>query len=93
MSTERTERINTALKAIDDLQIADVLQFFYDKASPRDHEIAGLVPTDDELECDGALISEGDNNGAFVLCWVWVDFCGTDLDKNNEDEKEEEDAD
>ena len=26
-------------------------------------------------------ISEGDDNGAWVRAWVWVDFGGTDLDK------------
>lgn len=37
-----------------------------------------------ELEIDeGAPISEGEDNGAFVQAWVWVDFTGTSLDKEN----------
>jgi len=28
-----------------------------------------------------ALVSEGDDNGAYVAAWVWVDFSGTELDK------------
>ena len=30
---------------------------------------------------DDAIVSEGDDNGAYVMAWVWVDFEGTDLDK------------
>ena len=30
-------------------------------------------------------ISEGDDNGAYVRCWCWVSFEGTDLDKESED--------
>lgn len=26
-------------------------------------------------------ISEGDDNGCYVRAWVWVDFSGTELDK------------
>ena len=35
-----------------------------------------------ELEIDeGAKVSEGDDNGAYVQAWVWVDFSGTPFDK------------
>lgn len=38
---------------------------------------------DGECEIDdGAKISEGDDNGAYVQAWVWVDFGGTELDKD-----------
>ena len=41
---------------------------------------------DGELEIDpDARISEGDDNGAYVQAWVWVDFAGTPLDKEEED--------
>lgn len=30
-------------------------------------------------------ISEGDDNGCYVRAWVWVDFSGTDLDKEPSD--------
>lgn len=37
-----------------------------------------------EGECEideNAVVSEGDDNGAYVQAWVWVDFAGTALDK------------
>lgn len=30
---------------------------------------------------DNTVVSEGDDNGAYVQAWVWVDFTGTPLDK------------
>ena len=37
---------------------------------------------DGEIEIDdGAPISEGDDNGAYVQAWVWTDFSGTACDK------------
>jgi len=36
-----------------------------------------------ELEFDDdAIASEGDDNGAYVQTWAWVDFAGTNLDKH-----------
>ena len=32
---------------------------------------------------DDAVVSEGDDNGAYVQSWTWVDFSGTPLDKEN----------
>jgi hypothetical protein len=44
------------------------------------------VRLDDTLEIDGEpKVSEGDDNGAWVAAWIWVDFSGTSLDKNKED--------
>lgn len=38
---------------------------------------------DGEIEIDdGAVVSEGDDNGAYVAAWVWVGFGGTELDKD-----------
>jgi hypothetical protein len=38
---------------------------------------------DGEVEIDeNAVVSEGDDNGAYVQAWVWVDFSGTPLDKD-----------
>lgn len=35
-----------------------------------------------DLEIDGgAVVSEGEDNGAYVQCWKWVDFAGTELDR------------
>lgn len=37
---------------------------------------------DGECEVDdNAIVSEGNDNGAYVQAWVWVDFDGTDFDK------------
>jgi len=36
-----------------------------------------------ELEFDDdAIASEGDDNGAYLQAWAWVEFSGTSLDKN-----------
>ena len=65
--------------------------------SERDEMIIDLAIeqglfTDGEVELgnegDTAMVSEGDDNGAYVRAWVWVDFAGTDLDKET-GEKEE----
>ena len=37
-----------------------------------------------ELEIDNnAVVSDGDDNGAYVQAWVWVPFDGTELDKED----------
>lgn len=48
------------------------------------HQVDGEVEIDDVI--GGAEISEGDDNGAYVRAWVWVDFSDTDLDKEDEEE-------
>ena len=40
------------------------------------HHLDGQCEIDDMAE-----VSEGTGNGAYVQAWVWVDFSGTDLDK------------
>jgi hypothetical protein len=61
---------------------------------PRELQIIELVETrDGETECDpDAVVSEGDDNGAYVMTWSWVDFSGTPLDKDIEPEEEDEAA-
>jgi hypothetical protein len=40
---------------------------------------------DGDLELDnGAKVSEGDDNGAYIQVWMWVSFEGTKLDKNKD---------
>jgi len=57
------------------------------KKSPRDQKILDLARQnenlrDGELELDdNAIISEGEDNGAYVQVWMWVPFDGTPLDK------------
>lgn len=37
---------------------------------------------DGTIEIDsGAKVSEGTDNGAYVQAWVWVDFAGTEFDR------------
>lgn len=83
-----SDPIYAALYKIEGLTFADCCRFFDSKATVRDHHIASLVDTDDELEVDNALISEpedGSENGAWVNAWVWVSFSGVEgLDKDPE---------
>jgi hypothetical protein len=40
-----------------------------------------------EGECevdDNAVVSEGEDNGAYVQVWAWVSFDGTALDKDGD---------
>ncbi len=51
-------------------------------------ELAKLEQRDGDLEFDSsAVISEGDDNGAYVQCWKWISFAGTPLDKNKKGKK------
>ena len=51
-------------------RVAEIVELAYDAASDGELELA-----------DDAIISEGDDNGAYVSAWVWVSFAGTRLDK------------
>ncbi|HYW88880.1 MAG TPA: hypothetical protein VFB50_13985 [Chloroflexota bacterium] len=56
----------------------------------REQQIVDLAEKqwakDGEIEFDSySLCSEGDDNGAYVSGWLWVDFDGTDLDKGDAD--------
>lgn len=49
---------------------------------------------DGEVEIDNpgegkTVISASDDNGAYVMAWVWADFSGTPLDKENQPEEAE----
>ena len=71
-----------ALAAIEGLTLGDVLRSFYDRADDREKAIADMCDYMDlDFEVDGAIISEGDDNGAYVMGWHWVDFHGTKFDK------------
>lgn len=62
-----------------------------DDKAKRESRIVGLAHaqglfTDGETECGdlhdkNVMVSEGEDNGAYVRAWVWVSFEGTDLDK------------
>ena len=49
----------------------------------QQREIEGAV----EIE-DKALLSEGNENGCYVAAWVWVDFAGSNFDKQKEQDNE-----
>ena len=40
------------------------------------HESEGNLEID-----ENAVVSEGDDNGAYIQCWKWIEFAGTPLDK------------
>lgn len=78
------ESIHAMLTAIPGLTFAHVADFFHQRATPRDKQIAEMVETTDDREVDWAITSEGDMNGSWVLAWTWVPFDGTPLDKEAE---------
>lgn len=62
------------------------------KVSKRRAAIVALAKEqyhrDGEVEVDdGAKLSEGDDNGCYVAAWVWVDFAGTEFDKEDDGER------
>jgi hypothetical protein len=61
------------------------------KGDDRDARIVALAQAqarDGELEIDeGAVVSEGDDNGAYVSAWLWVDFADTEFDKERDDDE------
>jgi hypothetical protein len=50
-----------------------------------------VVLSHEDLKSIKSPVSDGDENGAFVLAWVWVSFVDTELDKDNEGESSAED--
>jgi hypothetical protein len=64
--------------------IAAVEEHVNDPRRQRILELArSTLAREGELEFDDdAVASEGDENGAYLHAWAWVDFSGTSLDKN-----------
>jgi hypothetical protein len=56
-------------------------------SDPRNQLIVNLAQSQAEEGCievdDNAVVSEGDDNGAYVQAWLWVSFDGTTLDKES----------
>lgn len=48
----------------------------------------GEIEIGDENDKRGYMVSESDDNGAYVRAWVWIDFEGTPLDKNTASDEE-----
>lgn len=83
-----TSGLDDLNSTLDDGRSLDITSI---SASERDQQIRDLADEqfgrEGELEFDeGCLVSEGDDNGAYVQGWRWVSFAGTDLDKDEEDE-------
>lgn len=85
-----TKAMRAALNGITGLTFADCLKFFADKRYERERAICVLAQAtlnkDEECEIDDAtVLSEGDDNGAYVLTWTWLSFVGTKWDKEPEE--------
>ena len=60
-----------------------------DLEEDREESIRDLArkkfPDETQVQIDPvAVVSEGDDNGAWVAAWVWVDFTGTQHDKTED---------
>lgn len=69
-----------ALGAVRGLTFADCVRFFGERTA-REQRIAQLararLKREGELEIDDVtVVSEGEDNGAYVMAWVWLDFSG-----------------
>ena len=72
--TEVADR--TQAEKIEELSTDEKRDAVIRQMAKDEHEIEGEVEID-----DNAVVSEGDDNGAYVAAWVWVGFCDTPLDK------------
>lgn len=59
--------------------------------TPEAQKYRDAVPVSDgDLECDdGALVSRGDDPGAYVMCWKWIENEQAGIKTEEEDEDEE----
>lgn len=77
-------------KALEEGRIEPTLMGISEPETDREGAIRSLAldqwQEDGQVEIDdSAVVSEGDDNGAYVQAWVWVDFAGTYLTKDGED--------
>jgi hypothetical protein len=79
------------------LNFADCVEFFGER-DDRQRRIADLarqrVTHEGELEIDDrTVISEADDNGSYVMAWVWLDFGGVrGLDKELDEGTESDES-
>ena len=71
----------------DGLDFATTISVFTSRMTERQRKIAEMannldIVREGVLEIDDGYPSEADENGAYVMAWLWVPFYGTDLDKN-----------
>jgi hypothetical protein len=69
-----------ALAAIEGLTLYDCLNFFDESEDQRANDIVQLGHTGD-FEIDTYHTSEGEDNGAYVLGWMWFSFARSKLSK------------
>lgn len=74
-------------------ELAEFRSQLADPVSPWNRDVLTLAKRADQegaIEVDNsAIVSEGDDNGAYVSAWLWVSFEGTALDKDVEPEDED----
>lgn len=67
------------------------LERFTPERIERDAQVRALAESNLSLSegalemAENAVVSEGDDNGAYVMTWSWVSFAGTELDKEKHD--------
>jgi hypothetical protein len=78
-----------ALERIKGLNFSDCIKFFGER-NKREKRVGALararLSREGELEIDDmTVISEGDDNGSYVMAWVWLEYKGVlGLDKEAE---------
>lgn len=74
------------------MAISERDQMIIDLAIEQELFVDGEVELGDEGDTPGVVVSEGECNGAYVRAWVWVDFLGTDLDKETGEDEDANDG-
>lgn len=94
LNDSRDRRVNPQRQAILD-RIVEMLNRQQSEDPVRGDAIRALAG--EQLAEDGAVefdadsvVSESDDNGAYVQGWLWVDFAGTALDKTARSEEDED---
>jgi hypothetical protein len=87
MAKAKPDKTQEALAAIHGLEFSDCIRFFDALATKEEREKAELVDADNDgdVERDNHIISEGKDNGCYVLVWRWASFAGTKFDKEEDE--------
>jgi len=68
-----TEKVRTEALTQEQIDRREIIQMARDDSGARDGEL--------EID-ENAVISHGEDNGAYVQAWVWVGFGGTRFDRD-----------
>ena len=76
------------LAKIEGLTFSDCVQFFAGRQTKREKNIAAFAKEhlhqEETCEIDDlTILSEGDDNGTYVLAWSWLSFYGTRWNKRS----------